>query len=89
MLYSERIESAQKDVVTLQDQLASLPDAEDVARVSDLTARIGEVKNKIFAWTEAEKALGENAPITVPKERITVYPPAERLPAAVAPADRP
>jgi len=82
MLYSERIESAQKEVVTLQDQLASLPDAEDVARVTDLTARIGEVKGKIFAWTEAEKALGENAPITVPKERITVYPPAERLPAS-------
>src|SRR6185369_3922359 len=82
MLYSERIESAQKEVVTLQDQLASLPDAEDVARVSDLTARIGEVKNKIFAWTEAEKALGENAPITVPKDRITVYSPAQPLPAS-------
>ena len=82
MLYSERIESAQKEVVTLQDQLASLPDAEDVARVSDLTARIGEVKGKIFAWTEAEKALGDNAPITVPKERITVYSPAQPLPAS-------
>src|SRR6185503_5776290 len=82
MLYSERIEAAQKEVVTLQDQLASLPDAEDVARVTDLTARIGEVKGKIFAWTEAEKALGENAPITVPKERITVYSPAQPLPAS-------
>jgi len=82
MLYSERIEAAQKEVVTLQDQLASLPDAEDVARVTDLTARIGEVKGKIFAWTEAEKALGENAPITVPKERITVYSPSQALPAS-------
>lgn len=84
MNYSERIEAAQQDVVALQDQLAGLPDAEDVAKVSDLTARIGEVKGKIFAWLEAEKALGtEAAPITVPKERITVYAPQQPLPAGV------
>jgi HK97 family phage major capsid protein/HK97 family phage prohead protease len=83
MLYSERIETAQQEVVGLQDQLASLPDAEDVARVTDLTARIGEIKGKIFAWTEAEKALGgEAALITVPKERITVYAPSQPLPAS-------
>jgi len=81
MNYSERIEAAQQDVVALQDQLAALPDVEDVAKVSDLTAKISEVKNKIFAWVEAEKALGnEAAPITVPKERITVYRPTDQLP---------
>jgi HK97 family phage prohead protease len=83
MNYSERIESAQQDVVALQDQLAGLPDAEDVAKVSDLTQRIAEVKNKIFAWVEAEKALGsEAAPITVPKDRITVYSPQQSLPSS-------
>jgi HK97 family phage major capsid protein/HK97 family phage prohead protease len=83
MNYSERIEAAQQDVVALQDQLAALPDAEDVAKVSDLTAKIGEVKNKIFAWVEAEKALGsEAAPITIPKDRITVYKPNEPLPSS-------
>jgi len=82
MNYSERIEAAQQDVVALQDQLAGLPDAEDVQKVSDLTQRITEVKNKIFAWVEAEKALGsEAAPITVPKERISVYSPTQALPA--------
>jgi HK97 family phage major capsid protein/HK97 family phage prohead protease len=81
MNYSERIEAAQHDVVALQDQLAGLPDAEDVQKVSDLTQRIGEVKGKIFAWVEAEKALGnEAAPITVPKERIQVYAPTQPLP---------
>jgi hypothetical protein len=81
MNYSERIEAAQHDVVALQDQLAGLPDAEDVQRVSDLTQRIGEVKGKIFAWVEAEKALGnEAAPITVPKDRIQVYAPTQPLP---------
>ena len=83
MLYSERIEAAQKEVVGLQEQLASLPDAEDVARVTDLTAKIGEVKAKIFAWVSAEQALGsEAAPITVPKERTTVYAPHQPLPAS-------
>ena len=83
MNYSERIEAAQQDVVALQDQLAGLPDAEDVAKVSDLTQRITEVKNKIFAWIEAEKALGnEAAPITIPKDRITVYSPNQPLPAS-------
>lgn len=83
MNYSERIESAQQDVVALQDQLAGLPDAEDVQKVSDLTQRITEVKNKIFTWVEAEKALGsEAAPITVPKDRITVYSPTQALPAS-------
>lgn len=81
MNYSERIQAAQQEVVGLQDQLAALPDVEDVAKVSDLTAKIGEVKNKIFAWVEAEKALGnEAAPITVPKERIQVFRPTEPLP---------
>jgi len=81
--YSDRIESAQQDVVALQDQLAGLPDAEDVAKVSDLTQRITEVKSKIFAWVEAEKALGnEAAPITIPKDRITVYSPNQPLPAS-------
>ena len=76
MNYSERIQAAQQEVVGLQDQLAALPDVEDVAKVGELTTKIGEVKNKIFAWVEAEKALGnEAAPITVPKERITVIPP--------------
>ena len=83
MLYSERIEAAQKEVVGLQEQLANLPDAEDVARVTDLTSRIGEVKEKIFAWVSAEQALGsEAAPITVPKERTTIYPPSQPLPAS-------
>ena len=81
MNYSERIQAAQQEVVGLQDQLAALPDVEDVAKVSDLTSKIGEVKNKIFAWVEAEKALGDaSQPITVPKERITVYRPTEALP---------
>ena len=83
MNYSERIQAAQQEVVGLQDQLAALPDVEDVAKVSDLTAKIGEVKNKIFAWVEAEKALGsEAAPITVPKDRIQVFRPTEPLPAS-------
>jgi HK97 family phage major capsid protein/HK97 family phage prohead protease len=83
MDYSERIVAAQQDVVALQDQLAGLPDAEDVAKVSDLTNKIGEVKNKIFAWVEAEKALGSEAsPITIPKDRITVYSPTQALPAS-------
>ena len=78
MNYAERIQAAQQEVVGLQDQLAALPDVEDVAKVGELTTKIGEVKNKIFAWVEAEKALGnEAAPITVPKERITVIPPAQ------------
>ena len=78
MNYAERIQAAQQEVVGLQDQLAALPDVEDVAKVGELTSKIGEVKNKIFAWVEAEKALGnEAAPITVPKERITVIPPAQ------------
>jgi HK97 family phage prohead protease len=82
-MYSERIQAAQQEVVGLQDQLAALPDVEDVARVSDLTAKIGEVKNKIFAWVEAEKALGETAsPITVPKERVQVFRPNEALPSS-------
>jgi HK97 family phage prohead protease len=81
--YSDRIEHAQQEVNGLQDQLASLPDVEDVQKVSDLTQRIGEVKGKIFAWVEAEKALGnEAAAITVPKERITVYKPTEQLPSS-------
>jgi len=81
MNYSERIEAAQQEVVGLQDQLASLPDLEDVAKVTTLTSKIGEVKDKIFAWVEAEKALGsEAAPITVPKERIQVFRPSEQLP---------
>src|SRR5580765_4906420 len=79
--YSERIEHAQQEVNGLQDQLAGLPDVEDVAKVSDLTQRIGEVRGKIFAWVEAEKALGnEAAPITVPKDRIQVYTPTQSLP---------
>lgn len=83
MNYSERIEAAQHEVVGLQDQLAGLPDAEDVQKVSDLTARIGEVKGKLFAWVEAEKALGsEAAPITIPKERIQVFTPSQPLPAS-------
>ena len=81
MNYSERIEAAQQEVVGLQDQLASLPDADEVHKVADLTQRISEVKGKIFAWVEAEKALGsEAAPITVPKERIQVFRPSEQLP---------
>jgi Phage capsid family/Caudovirus prohead serine protease len=80
-MYSERIQAAQQEVVGLQDQLAALPDVEDVAKVSDLTAKIGEVKNKIFAWVEAEKALGDTAaPITIPKERVQVFRPNEALP---------
>jgi HK97 family phage major capsid protein/HK97 family phage prohead protease len=83
MNYSERIEAAQQDVVALQDQLAGLPDAEDVQKVSDLTQRITEVKGKIFAWVEAEKALGSEAsPITIPKERIQVFAPSQPLPAS-------
>jgi hypothetical protein len=83
MNYSERIEAAQHEVVGLRDQLAALPDVDDVAKVSDLTARIGEVQGKIFAWVEAEKALGsEAAPIIVPKDRITVFKPVEPLPAS-------
>jgi HK97 family phage prohead protease len=82
-MYSERIQAAQQEVVGLQDQLAALPDVEDVAKVSDLTGRIGEVKNKIFAWLEAEKALGDTAsPITVPKERVQVFRPNEALPSS-------
>ncbi|HJQ61186.1 MAG TPA: phage major capsid protein [Vineibacter sp.] len=82
MNYAERIQAAQQEVVGLQDQLAALPDVEDVAKVGELTTKIGEVKNKIFAWVEAEKALGnEAAPITVPKERIQVFRPTEPLPA--------
>jgi len=85
MNYSERIEAAQQEVVGLQDQLASLPDLEDVAKVTTLTSRIGEVKDKIFAWVEAERALGsEAAPITVPKERIQVFRPSETLPTTKA-----
>ena len=81
MNYSERIEAAQAEVVGLQDQLSSLPDVDDVQRVNDLTGKIGEVKGKIFAWLEAEKALGSEAqPITVPKDRITVYSPQQALP---------
>jgi HK97 family phage prohead protease len=80
-MYSERIQAAQQEVVGLQDQLAALPDVEDVAKVTDLTAKIGEVKNKIFAWVEAEKALGDTAaPITIPKDRIQVFRPNEALP---------
>jgi HK97 family phage prohead protease len=83
MNYSERIEAAQQEVVGLQDQLSGLPDLEDVQKVSDLTAKISEVKGKIFAWVEAEKALGsEAAPITVPKERIQVFRPTEPLPSS-------
>jgi HK97 family phage prohead protease len=83
MNYSERIEAAQAEVVGLQDQLSSLPDVDDVQRVNDLTGKIGEVKGKIFAWLEAEKALGGEAqPITVPKDRITVYSPQQSLPAS-------
>jgi HK97 family phage prohead protease len=83
MNYSERIEAAQQEVVGLQDQLSGLPDLEDVQKVSDLTQRITEVKGKIFAWVEAEKALGsEAAPITIPKDRITVYKPSEPLPSS-------
>ena len=83
MNYSERIEATQQDVVALQDQLASLPDPDDVQKVSDLTQRIGEANKKIFAWIEAEKALGSEAsPITVPKDRITVYSPTQPLPAS-------
>jgi HK97 family phage major capsid protein/HK97 family phage prohead protease len=81
--YSERIEHAQHEVNGLQDQLASLPDAEDVAKVSDLTQRITEVRGKIFAWVEAEKALGSEAtPITIPKDRIQVFAPSQPLPAS-------
>ena len=86
MLYSERIQAAQQEVVGLKEQLGSLPDVDDVARVNDLTSRIGEIKDKIFAWESAEKALGQEAaataPITVPKERITVFRPNEPLPAS-------
>jgi HK97 family phage major capsid protein/HK97 family phage prohead protease len=83
MNYSERIEAAQHDVVALQDQLAGLPDIEDVQKVSDLTQRISEVQGKIFAWVEAEKALGgEASPITVPKDRIQVFTPTQSLPAS-------
>jgi HK97 family phage prohead protease len=83
MNYSERIEAAQAEVVGLQDQLSSLPDVDDVQRVNDLTGKIGEVKGKIFAWLEAEKALGGEAqPITVPKDRITVYSPQQSLPSS-------
>ena len=84
MLYSERIQAAQQEVVGLKEQLGSLPDVDDVAKVNDLTSRIGEIKDKIFAWESAEKALGQEAggtaPITVPKERITVFRPNEPLP---------
>src|SRR5580765_3203523 len=81
--YSERIEHAQQERNGLQDQLAGLPDIEDTQKVSELTGRIGEITNKIFAWTEAEKALGsEAAPITVPKDRIQVFRPTEALPAS-------
>lgn len=80
MNYAERIQAAQQEVVGLQDQLAALPDVEDVGKVSELTSRIGDVQTKIFAWVEAEKALGnEAAPITVPKERITVIAPAPKV----------
>jgi HK97 family phage prohead protease len=84
MNYSERIQAAQQEVVGLQDQLGQLPDVDDVAKVSELTQRISEVQGKIFAWVEAEKALGnEAAPITVPKERIQVFRPSETLPSSV------
>lgn len=83
MNISERIEAAQKEVVGLQDQLGALPDVDDVQKVTDLTERIGEVKAKIFAWTAAEQALGNEAPaITVPKERVTVYAPNAPLPSS-------
>src|SRR5262245_7359502 len=39
-MYSERIQAAQQEVVGLQDQLAALPDIDDTAKVTDLTARI-------------------------------------------------
>jgi HK97 family phage prohead protease len=81
MNYSERIQAAQQEKVSLQDQLASLPDVDDVERVTEITAKIGGLDQKIFAWVSAEQALGtEAAPITVPKERVTVYSPNQGLP---------
>jgi HK97 family phage prohead protease len=81
MNYSERIQAAQQEKVSLQDQLASLPDVDDVERVNEITQKINETNQKIFAWVSAEQALGtEAAPITVPKERVTVYSPNQPLP---------
>jgi len=81
MSYSERIEHAQQEVVGLRDQLATLPDADDVAKVGELSARIEEITGNIATWQRAEKALGATSePITVPMSRTTVYAPKEPLP---------
>jgi len=86
MNISERIESAQHELVALRDQTDSV-DPDDLTRLSDLTTKIEEVQQKIATWERVEKALGsESLPITVPASRTTILPPGSNMPMTI---DRP
>jgi HK97 family phage major capsid protein/HK97 family phage prohead protease len=77
---SDRIQTAQAELVGLQDQLTA---TEDLTQTADLTQRIEEIKDQISIYSRAERALGsESEAITVPASRTTVLPPGSTLPAA-------
>jgi HK97 family phage major capsid protein/HK97 family phage prohead protease len=58
---SERIQTAQAELVSLQDKLAG---TDDLAETKDFTDRIEEIKEQIAIYSRAEKALGsESEPI--------------------------
>jgi len=87
MNISERIESAQQELVALRDQIGGVDPDNDLSRLTDLTVKIEEVQQKIATWERVEKALGsESQPITVPASRTTILPPGSNVPVTM---DRP
>lgn len=67
---SERIQSAQGELVTMRDELSELIEIDDVTKSAELTDRIEQVRGQLAVWERAEKALGgASEPITLPSLR--------------------
>jgi HK97 family phage major capsid protein/HK97 family phage prohead protease len=66
MNLSERIETARGEIVALQDTLSSQIEADDIAKSTETTNRIDEIKQRLDAYLSAEKALGNASEVAAP-----------------------
>jgi HK97 family phage major capsid protein/HK97 family phage prohead protease len=73
MNLSERIETARGEIVALQDILSSQIEADDIAKSTETTSRIDEIKQRLDAYLSAEKALGNASEAAAPPT-LTLHP---------------
>jgi HK97 family phage prohead protease len=60
---SERIQTAQSEVVAMQDQLGGLIECDDLTNSAELTDRIERTQAQLAIWERAERALGNTSEV--------------------------